>query len=78
MVAPGLLRLDAPALLSPPPPTLHQEFIEVGYKMATGPVEALKPAGVRLLLAVLRAFGHVEDPLLPGEDGSAPPACTMA
>jgi hypothetical protein len=45
-----------------------QEFIEVGYKISIGPVEALKPCGVWLLHAVLRVFGGVEDPLLPGEN----------
>lgn len=43
-----------------------QALVELGFRMATGSVEALKPAGVRLLRGVLRVFGGVEDPLLPG------------
>lgn len=43
-----------------------QEFIEVGYRISIGAVEALKPCGVWLLRAVLRVYGGVEDPLLPG------------
>eukprot|EP00983_Pelagomonas_calceolata_P069542 1150399-Pelagomonas_calceolata.AAC.4 len=49
----------------------HTEFIEVGYKISIGAVEALKPCGVWLLRAVLRVYGSVEDPLLPGGDGHA-------
>ncbi len=43
--------------------------MELGFKLATGPTEALRPAGVRFLEACVRCFCHVEDPLLPGERG---------
>jgi hypothetical protein len=53
---------------------LDQDLVEVGFKLATGPVEALRPAGVQLLDQLLATFSDVPDPLLPGdrscEDGN--------
>ncbi|KAJ9521869.1 hypothetical protein QJQ45_024737, partial [Haematococcus lacustris] len=48
--------------------TLHQlqRLVEVGYKLATGPLEALRPAGVQLLDQLVQGFSQVEDPLMPG------------
>lgn len=48
--------------------------MDVGFKLATGQVEALKPSGVRLLSGVVRVFSGVEDPLLPGERGLRGPS----
>ncbi len=44
-----------------------QALIDVGYKLATGPTEALRPHGVQLLDTLVKTFSDVEDPLLPGE-----------
>ncbi|GFH23582.1 HEAT repeat-containing 5B isoform X2 [Haematococcus lacustris] len=41
-------------------------LVEVGYKLATGPLEALRPAGVQLLDQLVQGFSQVEDPLMPG------------
>ncbi|KAJ9521672.1 hypothetical protein QJQ45_015268 [Haematococcus lacustris] len=48
--------------------TLHQlqRLVEIGYKLATGPLEALRPAGVQLLDQLVQGFSQVEDPLMPG------------
>lgn len=43
-----------------------QQLIDVGFRMATGPTEALKPLGLRLLRTLLLRFGAAEDPLLEG------------
>jgi hypothetical protein len=50
-----------------PAASLSQALIDTGFRLSTGQVEALRPAGVRLLGSVLRVFAGVEDPLLPGE-----------
>jgi hypothetical protein len=49
---------------------LDQDLVEVGFKLATGPVEALRPAGVQLLDQLLATFSDVPDPLLPGDNGN--------
>lgn len=41
--------------------------MDIGFRLATGGVEALKPWGVALLQQVVVTFGKLEDPLLPGE-----------
>eukprot|EP00884_Botryococcus_braunii_P001693 jgi/Botrbrau1/11524/Bobra.0393s0003.2 len=41
-------------------------LIDIGFKMATGQVEALRALGLRLLKAVLRRFGDFEDPVVKG------------
>ncbi|MEW5307721.1 MAG: hypothetical protein WDW36_010098 [Sanguina aurantia] len=43
-----------------------QALVDLGFKLATGPVGALAPLGVALLEQALRAFAGVEDPLAPG------------
>ncbi|GAX74410.1 hypothetical protein CEUSTIGMA_g1858.t1 [Chlamydomonas eustigma] len=43
-----------------------QSLVDIGFRMATGTVEALKPPGVVLLQQVVTVFATVEDPLLPG------------
>ncbi|KAF8072444.1 hypothetical protein HT031_000103 [Scenedesmus sp. PABB004] len=43
-----------------------QPLIDLGFKLTTGPAEALRPAGAQLLRGVLRAFGSVPDPDVPG------------
>lgn len=44
-----------------------QVLVDIGFRLATGGVEALKPWGVALLQQVVVTFGKLEDPLLPGE-----------
>lgn len=46
-----------------------QKLVEVGFRLSTGPVEALRPGGVRLLDFVVHTFAAVGDPLLPGVEG---------
>lgn len=59
--------LQLPALLATTPqPTLVAALIDVAFKMSTGGGDALRPMGLKLLQEVLRAFGNVEDPLMPG------------
>ncbi len=48
-----------------------QALVDVGYRLTTGQVEAMRPSGVRLLRALLLVFSNVEDPLLPGGGGEA-------
>jgi hypothetical protein len=48
-------------------PLWHQALVEVGYRLATGTMDALRPAGVGLLEALLAQHAGLEDPLLPGE-----------
>jgi hypothetical protein len=47
----------------PPPP---QGLVDLGFKLATGQVEALKPGGVRLLTRLVHFFGRVADPMVDG------------
>lgn len=43
-----------------------QQLVEAGFRMASGQLEALRPAGLRLLAEVVRRFGDAADPLLEG------------
>lgn len=43
-----------------------QALVEVGFRMATGTAEALRPTGLALQAALLRRFGTAADPLQPG------------
>ena len=43
-----------------------QALVEVGFRMATGTAEALRPTGLALQAALLRRFGAADDPLQPG------------
>jgi hypothetical protein len=42
-----------------------QEVVDLGYKLTTGPAEALRPAGVRLLQKAVLFWGVVLDPEVP-------------
>jgi hypothetical protein len=42
-----------------------QALVEVGFRMATGTAEALRPTGLALQAALLRRFGGAADPLQP-------------
>jgi hypothetical protein len=42
-----------------------QALVEVGFRMATGTAEALRPTGLALQAALLRRFGSAADPLQP-------------
>ncbi|KAK9865210.1 hypothetical protein WJX84_003181 [Apatococcus fuscideae] len=41
-------------------------IVDVGFKMSTGQLEALRPMGLKLLRLVINRYGDVEDPLLEG------------
>jgi hypothetical protein len=41
-------------------------LVDVGFKMATGQAEALRPLGLKLLKSVLACFAEAEDPLMQG------------
>ncbi|KAG2435720.1 hypothetical protein HXX76_006917 [Chlamydomonas incerta] len=43
-----------------------QTLVDVGFKLATIPLESLRPHGVRLLTLLVQLFGDVPDPLLAG------------
>ncbi|GFR48876.1 hypothetical protein Agub_g10725 [Astrephomene gubernaculifera] len=43
-----------------------QALVDVGFKLATCPLESLRPHGVRLLTMLVVLFGDVPDPLLQG------------
>eukprot|EP00198_Chlamydomonas_reinhardtii_P002746 XP_001692082.1 predicted protein [Chlamydomonas reinhardtii] len=43
-----------------------QTLVDVGFKLATIPLESLRPHGVRLLTLLVQLFGDVADPLLAG------------
>ncbi|KAK9820084.1 hypothetical protein WJX72_005985 [[Myrmecia] bisecta] len=43
-----------------------QMLIDVGFKMATGQVEGLRPMGLKLLKLVIKRFGDAADPLMEG------------
>lgn len=43
-----------------------QALVEVGFRMATGMAEALRPTGLALQAALLARFGAAADPLQPG------------
>ena len=43
-----------------------QALVDAGFKLATGPAEALRPAGARLLRRAVGFFGGVADPEAPG------------
>lgn len=63
--------LQLPSLLTAAPPTtppttLVAALVDVAFKMSTGAGDTLRPLGLKLLQEVMRAFGSVEDPLLPG------------
>ncbi len=45
---------------------LPQALVDVGFKLATIPLESLRPYGVRLLALLVTLFGDVPDPLLHG------------
>ena len=47
-----------------------QVLIDLGFKMATGQLEALRPLGVDLMLAVLIHLGDVADPLAEEVEGA--------
>ena len=51
--------------LSPPP---LQALVDIGFRLSTGSVEALRPSGAQLLREVVVAYADLEDPLLPGTD----------
>lgn len=42
-----------------------QTLVEVGFRMATGSAEALRPSGLALQAALLARFGAAGDPLQP-------------
>ncbi|GIL52578.1 hypothetical protein Vafri_8312 [Volvox africanus] len=43
-----------------------QVLVDMGFKLATCPLESLRPHGVRMLTLLVKLFGDVPDPLLPG------------
>ncbi|GIM08365.1 hypothetical protein Vretimale_12395, partial [Volvox reticuliferus] len=43
-----------------------QVLVDLGFKLATCPLESLRPHGVRMLTLLVKLFGDVPDPLLPG------------
>jgi hypothetical protein len=45
---------------------LPQTLVDVGFKLATIPLESLRPHGVRLLTLLVQLLGDVPDPLLAG------------
>lgn len=47
-------------------PPHGQALVDVGFKLATIPLESLRPYGVRLLALLVTLFGDVPDPLLHG------------
>ncbi|PRW58658.1 HEAT repeat-containing 5B isoform X2 [Chlorella sorokiniana] len=43
-----------------------QQLVDLAFRMASGQLEALRPRGVRLMVALLAAFGDSADPMLEG------------
>ncbi|GLC70784.1 hypothetical protein PLESTF_001032900 [Pleodorina starrii] len=43
-----------------------QALVDMGFKLATCPLESLRPHGVRMLTLLVQLFGDVPDPLLQG------------
>ncbi len=44
----------------------RQALVDAAFKLATCPLESLRPYGVRLLTVLVTLYGHTPDPLLPG------------
>lgn len=51
-----------------------QALVDVGFRLSTGSIEALRPAGVKLLREVVVTYASLEDPLMPGVNED-PPKC---
>ena len=49
---------------------LLQAVVDISFRLLTGPDEALRPAGVRALREAVRTYASLEDPLMPGKEGS--------
>lgn len=47
-------------------PLLLQDLVKLGFTLATGQVEALRPCGVQLLDKIILAFSAAEDPDVEG------------